>query len=63
LLFGVIGFLLTGAAFVLDTILLILGPEHPVSRRLTDPGARWLPVYCQLVIASSALIWAAVVAP
>jgi len=63
LVFAVIGFLLTGTAFLLDTVMLALGPEHRVSRWLTAPGSRWLLVYCQLTIASSGLLWAAVVAP
>lgn len=63
LLFAVIGFLLTGAVFLLDTVMLVLGPDHRVARRLTHPGSRWLLVYSQTVIVSSGLLWASVVAP
>ena len=62
LLFGVIGFLLAGMAFTVDTKMLVLGP-HPVAQRLVGPGNRTLLVDRQLVILSSGLLWASVVAP
>lgn len=63
LVFAVIGFLLTGLVFALDTMMLVHGPEHRFARWLTNPGNRALLVYSQIVIAASGLLWASVAAP
>jgi hypothetical protein len=63
LIAAIIAFAIFAAGFSVDSLMLSLGPKHPLMARLMRPGSRALLLYVQATALAAALIWVTVVAP
>lgn len=63
LLIATTAFAVAATGFLVDTLLLAIGPHHRLTIGLSGPKAPFAPLYCQAIVTTAGLVWASVAAP